>query len=92
MVQLNENRFHLTMGTLLIASTLVDRVMRGIVPSWKPPEVTFVTLVLGLAWVALFAMHRLRLVHEQLRVHEDRLERAERKIGALEREHGPRVS
>ena len=80
----NERSFHLLMGALLFASTFLDRIMRSALPAWNPPGVGLLSLVLGLVWVGLFAAYRTRLVDEQTRVLQDRAERAERKIAALE--------
>lgn len=72
------------MGALLFASTFLDRVMRSVLPAWNAPSVSLLSLVLGLVWVGLFAAYRIRLIDEQARVLQDRAERAERKIAALE--------
>lgn len=88
----HERGFHLLMGTLLFGSLLLDRVLRGVLPTWNPPTVGLASLVLGLVWVGLFTSHRTRLLDDDVRVLRDRAERAERKIVALEdvvrRTHG----
>lgn len=80
----SERNFHLLMGALLLASLLLDRGVRGVLPSWNPPAVGLASLVLGLVWVGLFAAYRGRLLDDELRVLRDRAERSERKIAALE--------
>lgn len=81
---LGENGFHWLMGALLVGSSFLDPAMRAVLPTWRPPQVSFVTLVLGLIWVGLFAAHRMHLLHDRLRVLEDRAERTERKVEGLE--------
>lgn len=83
---MNERSFHLVMGACLFASTFVDRAARSVMPSWDPPAVSLLSLVLGLIWVGLFAAYRIRLAHEQITVLKDRAERAERKLNGLEDE------
>ena len=91
MRSLSENNFHLVMGTLLLLSTFIDPAMRAVLPAWKPPEVGFVTLVLGLVWVALFAGYRGRNLEDRVRVLEDRLDRTERKVADLETDQSERA-
>ena len=80
MASLSERHFHLLMGALVVLSTFVDPVMRRVVPTWQPPEVGFLTMVLGMIWVGLFAGYRGKNLEDRMRVLEDRLERAERRI------------
>ena len=84
MTSLSERQFHMLMGALLLASTLPDRVMENALPAWDPPQVGLLTLVLGLIWVGLFAGYRGKNLEDRMRVMEDRLERAQNKIEALE--------
>jgi len=84
MRSLGENGFHVLMGALLIGSSFLDSAMRALVPTWRPPEVSFVTVVLGLIWVGLFTTSRIRDLGDKIRVLEDRTQRGERKIAALE--------
>lgn len=81
---MTETGFHLLMGSLLFASTFVDRAIRAGFPAWNPPAVGLLTLVLGLIWVGLFAAYRIRLQHERERVLTDRLERTERRLAQVE--------
>ena len=87
---LSEQQFHLLMGTLLLASTFVDPAMKTLLPSWRAPVVGFLTLVIGLVWVALFAGYRGRNLEDRVRVLEDRLDRAERRIADLDAEQAER--
>ena len=80
---LRENGFHLLMGALLLASSFLDPAMRTLLPTWRPPQVSFVTIVLGLIWVGRFAAHRMHELLDRLRVLEDRTERNERKVREL---------
>jgi hypothetical protein len=84
MISVSERNFHLLMGALLLGSVLLDRLMRAALPAWQMPQVTLLTLVLGLIWIGLFTVHRVRTLQERLRVLEDRLQRNERKADALE--------
>lgn len=84
MTSLSERQFHVLMGALLLASTVLDRVMENTLPAWDPPQVGLLTLVLGLIWVGLFAGYRGKNLEDRIRVTEDRLERAQNKIEALE--------
>jgi hypothetical protein len=84
MVTVGERNFHVAMGLLLLGSTFLDRAMAGVLPAWNPPPVGFVTLVLGLVWVALFAGYRIRRLDEALRVAEARVERLERRLAEQE--------
>ena len=86
MVTLGERSFHLLMAVAFTASLGVDPLMKSIVPTWSPPAVGLLTLVLGLAWVALFAGHRVRKMEAKHRVLEDRLERTERRVQAIDAE------
>jgi hypothetical protein len=86
MTALSEGNFHVLMGALLFASTFLDRAIAAVFPAWSPPGVGLVTLVLGLLWVGLFVGYRMRQHNDTLRVVADRLDRAERKIAALEAE------
>ncbi len=79
MVTVGERNFHLLMAGLLLASTVLDSAMRRLLPAWNPPQVGFVTLALGLVWIALFAAYRIRRLDEALRVAEARIERLERR-------------
>lgn len=82
MFSLGEHGFHLLMGTLLLGSTFLDRAMRAVSPAWDPPQISLLTLALGLIWVALFAAYRGRNLEDRLRVLEDRLERAQNRLEA----------
>lgn len=86
MVTLGERSFHVVMAVAFAASLGVDPLMKSLVPTWNPPAVSLVTLVLGLVWVALFAAHRLREMEAKHRVLEDRLERTERRVQAIDAE------
>ena len=48
--------------------------MRSLVATWNPPQVSLMTLVLGLIWVGLFAGYRGRNLEDRIRVLEDRAE------------------
>ena len=82
MFHLGERGFHMLMGGLLLGSTFFDRAMQALSPAWNPPQISLLTLALGLVWVALFAGYRGRNLEDQLRVLDDRLERAQQRIEA----------
>jgi uncharacterized membrane protein len=86
MTTLSERNFHVLMGALLLGSTILDRVLESATPSWNPPSVSLVTLAVGLVWVALFAGYRGRNIEQRMRVLEDRLERSERRVAAMDAE------
>ncbi len=84
MRSLGENGFHVLMASLVVLSTLLDPALRGVLPSWRPPEVGFVTFTLAVVWLVVFVGYRTRVIDERLRVLEDRAERAQQKLAALE--------
>ncbi len=84
MQTLSESRFHLVMGIAVAGSLFLDRGFRAILPTWNPPDVGLVTLVLGLVWVGLFAAHRANEGRDVRTVVNDRLDRLQRRLDALE--------
>lgn len=91
-----ERQFHFVMGALLFATTLVDPLMRSVMPSWRPPEIGFLTVVVGLVWIGRFAAnrtksldHRTKTLEDRVRWLEDELERTEREA-AQERDRARR--
>lgn len=91
MTTMSERPFHLLMGALFLGSTFLDPAMRSLVATWNPPQVSLMTLVLGLIWVGLFAGYRGRNLEDRIRVLEDRAERAEKKIDRLDAEAADRT-
>lgn len=79
-----ENQFHLLMAGLAVGSLFLDQFAQKALPTWTMPKIGLVTFALGLCWVALFAGHRVRNLHERMRVLEDRLQRVDRRADALE--------
>ncbi len=86
MTQIQERGFHLLMGALLVAACYFDRFMANSDLAWKPPEVGFVALTVGMVWIGRYAAWRSELTGERLKVMNDRIERLERKNNALEDE------
>jgi len=86
MTTLGERPFHWLMGALFLGSTFLDPAMRTVTSAWSPPQVSLMTLVIGLIWIGLFAGYRGKNLEDRLRVLEDRSQRAERKIEALDLE------
>ena len=81
---ISENQFHLVMGIAVAGSLFLDRGITAVLPTWNPPQVSLISLVLGLVWVGLFAAHRASQGRDAQRVANDRLDRLERRAAALE--------
>jgi hypothetical protein len=88
----NETSFHLRMATLVIFSLFLEHLGRSRLPSWSSPAIGVVTFVLGMLWVGLFAWHHARVLHERIRVLEDRLDRVTRRTDEIEDERRARRS
>jgi uncharacterized membrane protein len=84
MRSLGENHFHILMACLLVGSLFLDQAARNVLPTWSSPRVGVVTFALGLVWIGLFASYRQRLLHDRIKVLEDRLDRVSRKADLLE--------
>lgn len=84
MVTLGERGFHLLLGTLFLLALAFETLAERHLPTWNPPQVGVLTLVVGLAWVARLTAWRAELQNERNRVLTDRIERLERKLAALE--------
>ncbi|MCC6785470.1 MAG: hypothetical protein IT457_21645 [Planctomycetes bacterium] len=86
MVTLGERGFHVLLGTLFLSAAIFETLAERHLAAWNPPTIGVLTLAVGLAWVARYAAWRAELMTERERVQDDRLERLERKIAALETE------
>lgn len=73
----NDTRFHLRMAALVIASLFLESEASRRLPNWSSPQIGVITFVLGLAWVALLAMHHAKSQHDRIRALEQRLERTD---------------
>ena len=71
----NDMSFHMRMAALVIASLFLEHLANTRIPNWSSPEIGVITFVLGMTWVALFAMHHGVAVQDRIRVLEDKLER-----------------
>ncbi|MFK7739795.1 MAG: hypothetical protein AB8H80_05680 [Planctomycetota bacterium] len=71
----NDTSFHLRMATLLIASLFLEHIANTRLPNWSSPQIGIITFVLGLAWIAMLAMHHSKSQDDRIRVLEDKLER-----------------
>ena len=63
------------MAALVIASLFLEHLANTRIPNWSSPEIGVITFVLGMTWVALFAMHHGVALQDRIRVLEDKLER-----------------
>lgn len=63
------------MAALVIVSLFLEHLANTRLPNWSSPQIGVVTFVLGLAWVALFAMHHGQVLQDRIRVLEDKLDR-----------------
>ena len=88
----NDTAFHLRMAALLIASLFLEHMANTRLPNWSSPQIGIVTFVLGLAWVALFAMHHGQAMRDRIRVLEDKLDRVTQLAEALADERRERRS
>ncbi len=90
MTTLGERPFHWLMGALFLGSTFLDPAMRAVTAAWSPPQISLMTLVVGLIWVGLFAGYRGKNLEDRMRVLEDRLQRSEQKVKILDAEMAER--
>ena len=84
MLSVSERNFHLVMGGVFFGSIVVEEAMTRILPAWNPPRLGFVAFIVGLVWIGRYAAWRAELQAEAHRVLEDRQERMERRLAALE--------
>jgi len=84
MRSLTEPQFHMLMVTLVVASLFADQELPHLLPSWNMPKIGLVTFTLGLCWMALFAGHRVRNLHQRIEVLQDKVDRLSNKTDALE--------
>lgn len=79
----NDTAFHLRMAALVIASLFLEHLANTRLPNWSSPQIGVITFVLGLTWVALFAMHHAKGQQDRIRVLEDKLERTDQLANML---------
>lgn len=77
---------HLVFAVLFFASAYYGEGLAERLPAWREPRAGVFTLVLGLVWIVWFFLRRIRELQDRQRVLEDRLDRAQRKLEALEDE------
>ncbi|MHC4512353.1 MAG: hypothetical protein ACYS5W_01505 [Planctomycetota bacterium] len=80
-----DRAFHFVMGGLMLSSLFFDQWSDRAV-TWDPPRVSMITLALAMVWTFRTAQLAIRERDQRRKVLEDRLKRAENKIGQLERE------
>ncbi len=84
MHKLQEPQFHGLMAVLILLALALEQEGPRFMPGLTIPKVGIVTLAIGLCWLALFAAHRIRNLHERLDVLEERLRRTTQRTDALE--------
>lgn len=84
MQSVGERNFHLLMGGVFLCAVILENALPEILPAWNPPQIGFVTFIVGLVWVGRYAAWRSELRAERERVLEARLERVEKLSQALE--------
>lgn len=82
----NDTSFHLRMATLLVASLFLEHLAATRLTHWSAPQIGVITFVLGLAWVTLTGFHQSKDQADKVRVLEDRVERLQLQVEALEDE------
>jgi len=83
---MSDHRLHAVFGVLFILSFFVDDIARKALASWSDPTVGLLSLAVALIWLASFFLSRGKVLEEELKVMRDRLDRADRRIKALEDE------
>jgi len=81
-----ELKVHVCFFLLFLVSHYLDPLMLQVLPAWRPPQVSFWALVIGLLWLGTFALQRFRTISDRFRVMQDRIERLERRCRTLEDE------
>ncbi len=71
----NDMSFHIRMAALVIASLFLEHIANTRLPNWSSPQISIITFVMGMAWIALFTMHHGVALQDRIRVLEDKLER-----------------
>jgi hypothetical protein len=89
---LQEPQFHMLMAGLVVASVLIEQEAPNLVTGLALPDVGLLTFTLGVAWIALFAAHRIRSLSERIDALEQRLRRTTETTQALEDEARARRS
>jgi len=84
MSTLQEPQFHKLMAGLVAASVLVERQAPRWMHGLALPDVGLLTFTLGMAWLSLFAAHRMRAMSERIEALEQRLRRTAETTQALE--------
>lgn len=81
---LAEPQFHLLMASLVLAALFLEQQGPRWLPGWSVPQIGLLTFTLGMCWLALFAGHRIRNLHQRIAVLEDRLDRTMQRTDTLE--------
>ena len=77
---------HVIFGALLFASATYGERLAESYSAWKEPRVGVFALVIGLVWVVWFFLRRIKELQDRQRILEDRLDRTQRKLEAIEDE------
>ncbi len=83
---MTDHRLHAVFGVLFILSFFLADVAKKALPSWSDPTVGVLSLAVALIWLTTFFLTRGKVLEDELVVLRDRLDRADRRIKALEDE------
>jgi hypothetical protein len=76
---------HLILGALFFASAWYgEELAQGSL--WRDPRIGVFTLAVGLVWVVWFFLRRIKELQDRQRILEDRIDRLQNKLEAVEDE------
>ncbi len=88
----NDTAFHMRMAAFLIGGMLLENLAERNLPDWSAPHVGVLALLIGLAWVFLYAFHVTGVLRHRVADLEQRLERTQQLAEALADERSQRRS
>lgn len=86
MQAIQERNFHLLMGGVFLTSLVLDPALRSVMPAWHPPEVSFVTLVVGLVWLGRYFAWQTSNNSRRIKALRDRVDELEARLEAADSE------